>query len=336
MPEQQRPRIEAATVTLEDEVPVSGPLPDTEYWLENYAWHAYDATRHVGFFMHIGRWSLDPTIWRELIMVFLPEGKVVVNRSFGAGDTSRGPSGALLRFTCEQPGKLWRISYAGPARQSELATMLAGALPDFIPDRLVIDVEWAGESPVLMYPRTNDETWGRWHYEQTGSVSGTISLNGTEYRLEGGFGYRDHSRGPRELSHHGGSSWIHGRFPDGTAFSVFEVWQSREGREYRALSEAMLIHDSGPEYVEIIESPPRMRSLDSAVDPIRIELRKSDGTPLVIEGEILNSVAFSLSARFEWLYGNDGVQPLFGLEQPARFVCGDKVLDGYIERSFHA
>jgi hypothetical protein len=117
---------------------------------------------------------------------------------------------------------------------------------------------------------------------------------------------------------------------------VFEVWQNREGREYRALAEAMLIRDDGPEYLEIVESPPRMRTLDTSVDPIRIELRTADGTPLVIEGEILNSVAFSLSPRFEWLYGNDGVSPLFGLEQPARFVCGDKVLDGYIERSFHS
>ena len=49
--------------TWEQELPVP-KLPEDPKWRENFCFDGYDKDRDVGFWIHCGRWSKDPAIWR--------------------------------------------------------------------------------------------------------------------------------------------------------------------------------------------------------------------------------------------------------------------------------
>ncbi len=65
-----------------DELPVA-ELPDDPRWRENFCFDGYDKDRDIGFWIHCGRWSLDPRIWREQVLVYLPGGDYLVHRAWG-------------------------------------------------------------------------------------------------------------------------------------------------------------------------------------------------------------------------------------------------------------
>src|SRR5438552_15610247 len=96
--------------TWEDELPVP-ELPDDPAWRENFCFDGYDKDRDVGFWIHCGRWSEDPSIWREQVLVYWPGGDYYVNRAFGVRPSTKGPSAALLDLICEEPGRRWRLKY---------------------------------------------------------------------------------------------------------------------------------------------------------------------------------------------------------------------------------
>jgi len=67
-----------------DELPVS-VLPEDPRWRENFCFDGYDKDRDVGFWIHCGRWSLDPRIWREQVLLYLPGGDYLVHRRGASG-----------------------------------------------------------------------------------------------------------------------------------------------------------------------------------------------------------------------------------------------------------
>jgi len=107
-------RVQIREVTLADEVPA--PLGDVPDASENYAVWAYDFDADVGFFAHLGRWSLDRSRWREQLYVFLPDHRLLVHRGVGSGDSTRGPWAAHQRQLCIEPGRRWKLGVLGPGR----------------------------------------------------------------------------------------------------------------------------------------------------------------------------------------------------------------------------
>ena len=112
-----------------DELPVS-ELPEDPRWRENFCFDGYDKDRDVGFWIHCGRWSLDPRIWREQVLVYLPGGDYLVHRAWGFRPSDSGPRAALLDLICEEPEKRWKIRYRGPARRTTQDEVQAGLLPE--------------------------------------------------------------------------------------------------------------------------------------------------------------------------------------------------------------
>jgi len=90
------------TQAWKDELPVS-ELPDDPRWRENFCFDGYDKDRDVGFWIHCGRWSLDPRIWREQVLVYLPGGDYLVHRAWGFRPSDNGPRSALLDLVCNEP-----------------------------------------------------------------------------------------------------------------------------------------------------------------------------------------------------------------------------------------
>ena len=182
----------------EAELPVP-ELPDDPTWRENFCFDGYDRQRNVGFWIHCGRWSLDPRIWREQVLVDFPDGTYLVHRAWGVRPSARGPSGALLDLVCEAPGRRWRLHYHGPVRRTDEAEMLRGPLTEGPQLLLDLDITFTSEVPVWdMTKGMGSQHWGKFHIEQTGRFQGSIIADGVAVEMDGS-GWHDHSRGPRDM-----------------------------------------------------------------------------------------------------------------------------------------
>src|SRR5215210_2607027 len=84
----------------EDELPIA-QTPDVPLWSENYHKQVYDAGAGVGVLMHLGRTPYDVSLWRQLVVVYLPDDDVVVDKSYGRAPAN-GPGASTLTFDCEE------------------------------------------------------------------------------------------------------------------------------------------------------------------------------------------------------------------------------------------
>lgn len=57
--------------------------PDVEKWGETRFFGAYDADRNTGIYVHAGRFRKDLGVWWVHLAAFLPDGRIVVDRSWG-------------------------------------------------------------------------------------------------------------------------------------------------------------------------------------------------------------------------------------------------------------
>ena len=105
-------------IELEMEVPTE--VPDIPNWSENYCFDAFDAEQNAGFWIHIGRWGLNPHLWREQVLAYLPDGSFLLRRGYGARPSTLGPRGAILDLRCEKPGELWRLMYGRTGQANDV------------------------------------------------------------------------------------------------------------------------------------------------------------------------------------------------------------------------
>ena len=126
--------------------------------------------------------------------VWLPDGRFAL--SFAREPDRDEPVAGAVSFDCAVPFELWRIRLDGPARlfdrPEDLAVRGAGE-----------DAELAGElrfccwTDPIGFDRGLTESVASTHYEQPGSLSGTLEVGGERFPLAGR-GLRDHSWGVRD------------------------------------------------------------------------------------------------------------------------------------------
>ena len=318
------------TLPLADELPLQVLPPG---WSENYCLHGYDYTNNVGFWIHMGTWPLDTSIWRETLIVFLPEARAAVYRGYARSDTSEGPRGSLLSLKCLTVADRWQIFYSGPARVVSAGELFESPLAEKPSDRLDLDIEFNALSPIWDFTQGETRSF-RHHYEQMIAVRGKIGIGGTQFEVTG-HGYRDHSRGPRNLSDWLQHTWIHGQFEDGTGFAVFQLWTTDPlGDDLKVLDNAVVLTDEGKfEPVRVVESP-RLFSLSEGLTDYTLVL-ESPARRMEIRGSILNTVPVSFEGTTEsYMFGNlGGIVPFVALEQPTVFSCAGVKGGGHTERS---
>jgi hypothetical protein len=315
---------------FKDEVPLV-ELPHEKLWSENYCFFGHDYQSNVGLYLHIGRWAQDPTIWREQVYIYLPDGTSLSYRSLGRGDCSEGPVGALLRMKCREPGKRWEVEYEGPTIHTDPRMLLSGPLRESILQKMDLRIRFEGLGPPMMYHIADNTTIGRWHYEQEIALDGIVHFGGREYPIRG-YGWRDHTRGPRYLTRLRGHVNTSGRLPDGTFFSCFVLWEEHDGVERQVVSEGRLIKDSKFTAAEVVEFS-RLTSLDQYDDDIKLTLQSADRRIALI-GRPLNLVVISCNETFEFIYGTGPeLAPLTTFNQPVRYMWGEEVVGGHSERS---
>jgi hypothetical protein len=315
-----------------DELPVPS-LPEDPTWRENFCFDGYDRDRDVGFWIHCGRWSKDPSIWREQVLVYWPGGDYYVNRSFGYRPSEKGPSGALLDLICEEPGKRWRIKYHGPSRRASQAEVLTGPLGEGPRELMDMDIVFTTENEMWdMTGGIDDQAWGKFHIEQTGRFQGTIKVENESVEMDG-LGWHDHSRGPRDLGKQGRHAWIHGNLSKGRSFAL-TVIQSYDGDDLVTTLDKIVVWDGGKVFQAKCPNPPMLTSNATPAPTYDFTIEYEKGK-IEVHAEAVRNLPHSTTRYMECF---DGVCPGLGYivtyEQGTVFVVDGERHNGHTERSF--
>jgi hypothetical protein len=331
--------------TLADELPLDH-IPDVHAWSENYCFDGHDAAADAGFWFHCGRWPRNPSIWREQIMLYLPGGDYLIMRGFGHHPVENGVGGALLKCICLEPGQRWRLLYSGPARRETLASMMAGTHTHLSEGPYVtvdVDLEFEATRPAWDFGTIVGEAWANFHYEQHGRVTGTIrydtSDGGSSTVTLNGNGYRDHSRGPRDLSAFGGFHWHHAQFPGGRAFSIVRSYKYEAGALSVGVNRAVVFDGEKMLPAEIVGELPVMTDKQLPAERYTITL-KSDLGEMVIEARTHGAIALSCDKFMDTYDGiatpAEGVYAHYCFEQPTEYVWNGLTGAGWTERAMRA
>jgi hypothetical protein len=208
-----------------DEFPIK-EIPDTPQWSENFAAMFANPATRVAAYYSIGRWHSDPTIWRESIMVSLPDQRVLFSRGYGRNGTSTGPGGSLSRYEILEPGNKMRLTFDGPMSEAACQDLIDNGVRMGTMQRCKLDLRFDSAAPVWNMKGDSVEAAkmaGSMHIDHIGKVNGTIDYGGKTYTFTDGYGIRDHSRGVRDVSQYGGHNWLNGIFPGGRAFYVYAM-----------------------------------------------------------------------------------------------------------------
>lgn len=304
------------------------PIGDADLWTESFHGSGYDPQRRVGVFVHVARAQFDPTLWDETFVAFLPDGRLLAYRSFGAGEEPSGPTANAVDYRCEEPWARWKLGFRGGVRLVTESELDAAALTDdeYVGAELALDLRAIG--PVCGIGGMDDAFWAHAHTEQHLSVSGTLRWGGEEIAFDG-TGLRDHSVGPRDVSVLDRHTWCHGEFPSGRLFMVMDV-DAGDGTTLRyavvgdgdGMHEATITRPGGT----LLDAP------GGARDGYAVGLDTSDGST-TIEAEILHTLPLSLRGTNSWVVGTRPDAHHFMYESMTRFTWDGETGYGLTERS---
>jgi hypothetical protein len=207
-----------------EEYPLANFREEPINWSENFALAGYDPGSGVGIFLHIGRWRKDPSLWRELITIGLPGGKVATHRAIGnANATQYGPGGPCYAVKVVEPGLSLSYNFLGTTRIVDSAELAKGLVTEGPHERLEFTLAFNSTYPVWDISNVGHTTeyMGRGHVEQLGRVTGLIKIGETTYDFDSLLN-RDHSRGVRVTTSMIRHIWMHATFENGISFLAYE------------------------------------------------------------------------------------------------------------------
>src|SRR4051794_40728454 len=190
---------------------------DVELWSENYFFGWYDPAQRIGIWNHLGCTPHDPTMWRGLVTVFLPDGTMLLSKTYGRRPDLpgvSGPSNGTLSFRGDDPLRSWTVQADAMARPTTPPPPAVGPLTDREVVPVSFEYSFAAITPMwdLGAAVMSNQSWALTHYEQAGNFAGVLRVGEQEWSLSGK-GIRDHSYGPRNFAHFRRGSWVHAEFP---------------------------------------------------------------------------------------------------------------------------
>ncbi len=305
-------------------------------WTENMFFQGWDDSAGVGFWWHAGRWPYDLELWHSHMLVYLPDGQVVTDRSFGRPRDNLGPVTGAMRVQCEEPGRRWSLRYDGAGERlpgSELNRRLAGA-------GRIATVQMEIEHEALMPTwdlykmiRPKAQVWSDTHHQQALTMRGRITVDGQTWDVDG-MSYRDHSTGPRDWAGFGGNAMLTVMFPSGRVIFGAITWDS-DGTEN--LNVGYLYEGNRFETLERLTLPP-LHDLDSNPWKLDATFGRDGADDIAISGVALHTAAVSFVEPNEILCGvdlSDPSDPLLLVETPVRFTWADGEIGiGNLERNY--
>ncbi|UZF55854.1 hypothetical protein [Gordonia polyisoprenivorans] len=185
-------------------------------WSETMFFHVWSPENGVGVFIHCGRWPADLELWWAQTIVMLPDGELLVDRSWGRAPDRRGPATGNLRVECLEPHRRWRLAFDGAGESTDLARMVSGATGAGPAVAVRFDIEITAAAPVWdMHGALGFDnlSWASFHHTQGFIARGRIHTVDQEWLIRG-VAVRDHSSGARDVSRLGGLHFFVFVFPE--------------------------------------------------------------------------------------------------------------------------
>jgi len=181
--------------------------PDIEMWSENLLFAIYDPTADLAMWLHLGTVAGRWTMWEDRVLVTLPRREGALSlRAYAHTAPERRPAGPGLEFRQLEPWRRWRVSFDGFGLFTPHDEMLEHVTRDGPGRPFSVDLEiecvtpaWDARTASQLESGAGDmesQEWASEHYEQLFRATGTFNLGGGEQPFDG-YGWRDHSRGPR-------------------------------------------------------------------------------------------------------------------------------------------
>jgi hypothetical protein len=263
--------------------------PTVPFWCENMLFAVHDPATNVALWLHVGSVPNDWSMWHDMCYAVLPGGDGVLSMwSYHRTSPERRPGGANTTFRCIEPFRRWHVSFDGYGLHTSLDEMASGRAQEGGKRRFVVDLDIEFVTPAWdMHTAAVDATgrgtmhgqgWAKEHYEQLYRATGTVTF-GDDVQAFNGFGWRDHSSGPRGggtgapwgghaiigcVYPESGRGWGLGRYwaPDGT-ITLEGGW--------------VVGHDGHLVHAEVTESP-RLRQLTLDSEELEVGLRWDGGS----------------------------------------------------------
>lgn len=210
---------------------------DQPGWSETMYFHVWSPADDVGVFVHIGRWPGDLDLWWAQTIALLPDGRLLVDRSWGRAHDDRGPATGNVRVTCVEPLRRWRLQFDGAGSMTDLAAMAAGPVGAGPAQAFAFDINLEAAAPVwdmggalgAPRPRIDDLAWASFHHTQGFRAEGELRTRDRNWQLAG-VAHRDHSSGIRDVSRLGGLNFFVVVFPESGRVANGLVNWDGEGR----------------------------------------------------------------------------------------------------------
>jgi hypothetical protein len=179
---------------------------DVPGWSETMFFHAWSPRDGVGVFVHTGRWPSDLDLWWAQVIAMLPNGELLVDRSWGRATDNRGPATGNLKIACTASLRNWRLAFDGAGAICDLSAMAAGAVGAGPARRLSFDLGLEAVAPVWDLHGAlgiDGLSWASFHHNQGFQAKGSLTAGSQRWAIDG-VAHRDHSSGPRDVGGLGG------------------------------------------------------------------------------------------------------------------------------------
>jgi hypothetical protein len=323
------------TQQLRPEIDRIQPVRDAPNWTENLLFTMHDSAAGLAAWAHWSRVPARPTIWEGILALYLPDGELLLHRSFGSGSgpgAGAGPrpdaaSSGPLTYRCIAPMRQWAVHFDGMARRTSTAEVTAGPLADGPWEPVRFEAHFEGISAAWSARGLDDQEWADQHLEQPGRITGTTLIRGRRISFDTA-GFRDHSYGPRDYSAILGDAWLSGVFPSGRTVLAVVVWGHAEGAPPYVVG---LVDDSGRHPVTDLRLP-RLGGLDGAPAEFTAQVVTPAATSR-IEVALTHLTTYTMDEPVGMTLGVRPVpDALIAAEGPARLRWDGEETDGWIER----
>jgi hypothetical protein len=212
---------------------------DVPHWSETMFFQIWSPDNGVGIFIHIGRWPGDLDLWWAQVIAMLPDGELLVDRSWGRAVDNRGPATGNLRVECVEPLHKWRVNFDGAGEPTNLEQMARGPVGSGRAAALKFSVELEAAAPVWdMHGALGFDnlSWAAFHHTQGFRAVGSMSSEGRDWAVAG-VAYRDHSSGPRHFEDFGGLHFFVMVFPEsGRVVNALVNWRRHGEIDHRVVT----------------------------------------------------------------------------------------------------
>jgi hypothetical protein len=318
------------------ETPWEGAFPQTPNWSENFLLAGTDPRVNVGFWLHCGRWRKDLTMFRETILVRLPDGTVAASRAIGnARSAIDGPGGPHYAIRVVEPGRKLTYSYSGGVRRIPAQSMRDALVSEDPRTPMTFELTFESDADIWDLHKVGglQDFLPAGHIEQIGRVTGWITVGDDRFDIDT-VANRDHSLGPRDNKDLLNHQWHQGYFENGISFLLFDAMTRSDNKV--VFSEAV-VYEGDRMYQGRLEMGWRCDDAMRDEDPISFKIHYEKGT-LDIEtvGTTSNSYSSLTSPNDQYV----GVYPsvpgptLVLLEQSVKMLLNGKVAGyGCLERT---